>query len=99
MSFKDFASTIDHVFDRFEVVGNPLSDYDRPLDELFEDPTVVIRWSADPREQIPDISPVLKLAAQEDMLLVDRTLEYNEGDESLSETPQLSESLEFEHRP
>ncbi|WP_134668623.1 hypothetical protein [Halorussus marinus] len=99
MSFRDFATTINNVFDRFEVVGNPLSDYERPLDELFEDPTVVIRWSADPREQIPDISPVLKLAAQEDMLLVDRTLEYDEGDESLSETPQLSESLEFEHRP
>lgn len=46
MTLRDFASTIDSVFDRFEVVGCPLSDWERPLDELFGDLTAVIHWSA-----------------------------------------------------
>lgn len=99
MGIKEFASTIDSVFDRFEVAKSPLSDWDRPLDELFDDPVVVIRWSAGSREEIPDISPILKLAAREDMVLVDRTLEYSGDDEISGETLQLSEHLEFEHRP
>jgi hypothetical protein len=99
MGIKEFASTINSVFDRFEVTKSPLSDWDRPLDELFDDPIVVIHWSAAPEEEIPDISPVLKLAAREDMILVNRTLEYVENDESSTKAPQLSEHLEFEHRP
>lgn len=99
MGIKEFVSIIDSIFDRFEVAKSPLSDRERPLDELFDDPVVVISWSAGSREEIPDISPVLKLAAQEDMVLVDRTLEYS-GDGGISgETLQLSEHLEFEYRP
>ncbi|WP_424000720.1 hypothetical protein ACOZ4I_14425 [Haloarcula salina] len=97
MGIKEFVSTIDGIFDRFEVANSPLFDRERPLDELFDDPVVVIRWSAGSREEIPDISPVLKLADREDMVLVDRTLEFP-VDETSSETPQLSERLKFEHR-
>jgi len=99
MGIKEFVSSIDSIFNRFEVAKSPLSDWERPLDELFDDPVVVIRWSAGSREEIPDISPVLKLAAQEDMVLVDRTLKYSGDDGNSGETPQLSEHLEFEHRP
>jgi hypothetical protein len=99
MSFKDFVSTIDDVFNQFEVVSSPLSNWQRPLDEFFDDSIVVIRWSAASEEEIPDISPVLKLAAREDMVLVDRTLEYTRDDEGSSEILQLSEHLEFEYRP
>lgn len=98
MSLKDFVSTIDDVFDRFEVVSSPLSNWQRPLDELFDDSVVVIHWSAASGEEVPDISPVLKLAARENMVLVDRTLECIEGDESSTKSPQLSEHLEFEYR-
>lgn len=99
MGFKEFVSTIDNVFDRFEVVKGSLSGLERPLDELFVDPIVVIHWSAASEEEIPDISPVLKLAAREDMVLVDRTLEYIGADERPAKSRQLSEHLEFEHRP
>jgi len=99
MSLQDFASTVDDVFDRFKIVKNPVSGCEQPLDELFTDPVIVIHWSATSQKEIPDISPILNLAAREDMALVDRTLEYTESNESSTETPELSETLEFEYRP
>lgn len=95
MSRKNFATVVDRIFDRFEVVGFSPSDYERPLDELFENEPVVIRWSADPREEIPDIEMLLKFAEHEDMRLVDRTLEYEQGGPDQS-APLLCESLKFD---